>query len=492
MAANDVLSESLAVVAAEIKRQIDKDLASPRRARAHEGVAYYNGGHDILQYRLFYYDGNGQLKEERYRSNIKIQHQYHTELVDQKVQYLLSNPIEVDTEDDQLNEYLGEYINDDLQELLQDMIEGAANKGREFAYAYIDDDGKLAFQVADSLGMIVVKDDDGQVIAVIRYYDIEITEGLQTRKAVRAELWAENGTTYFIQENGAAFTLDTRVDPNPRPQLMFEDANFVYGASLGYIPFFCLQNNKYERTDLEPIKALVDDYDLMACSLSNNLQDFQEAIYVVKGYMGDDLDTLTQNLKTRKTIGVDDKGGLDIKTVDIPVDARMKKLDIDRAGIYHFGMGFDPSQVGDGNVTNVVIKSRYSMLDLKCNKLETRLRKTFRQMLRAIVQDINARYGKAYDAAAIKVSINRETMVDTDSLVNNAKIEADTQQVRVTTILSAGTELSDETRLRLICDAYDLDYEDEKKRLEAQGPYTDINAASDQLLASGGTNEPVQ
>lgn len=499
MAALDVLSDSPSVVAAEIKRQIDLDRGSVRKQVAREGLAYYKGEHEILKFRLFYYDENGILQEEKFRSNIKIQHQFHSELVDQKVQYLLSNPVKVKTDDDAFNTRLGEYINEDFQELLQDMVEGASNKGREFAYAYLDDNEKLAFQVIDSLGVISIKDDNDQALAIIRYYEKEIGEGKETKTAVKAELWTDAGTTFFIQsEKGKDFELDGSVDPNPRPHILFEDENFVYGDSLGYIPFFCLQNNKYEKTDLEPIKTLIDDYDLMACSLSNNLQDFQEAIYVVKGYMGDDLNTLSQNLKTRKTIGVGSDGSLEVKTVEIPVDARSKKLELDKSGIYHFGMGFDPTQIGDGSITNVVIKSRYALLDLKCNKAETRLRKTIRQMLRAIVQDINNRFGTSYSADAIEIEITRETMVDQDSLVTNAMNEATAQQTRLNSILSLGTEVSDETRLQLICELFDLDFIEEKKKLEAQGPYENVGSASDQLASqlmagtTGGTNEPVQ
>ena len=54
----------------------------------------------------------------------------------------------------------------------------------------------------------------------------------------------------------------------------------------GTIPFYRLNNNSRGTTDLEPIKAIIDDYDLMNAFLSNNLHDFQDAIYVVKGFDG--------------------------------------------------------------------------------------------------------------------------------------------------------------------------------------------------------------
>lgn len=84
-------------------------------------------------------------------------------------------------------------------------------------------------------------------------------------------------------------------------------------------------------------------------------------------------------------------------------------------------MGFDSSQIGDGNITNVVIKSRYALLDLKCNKAEIRLRKLIRQLLKVIVEDINKRFNKAYNFMDIDINIVRETMVNENDVANNEK-----------------------------------------------------------------------
>ncbi|MFH0322003.1 phage portal protein [Clostridium perfringens] len=466
---------------------ISKDRVSSIKAKAKEGIAYYKGQHEILNYRLFYYDSNGMLKEDKYRSNIQIPHQFHTELVDQKVQYLLSNPIEVITEDQALQDYLKEYINEDFQEVLQNAIEGAANKGLEYVYAYIDSSNKISFQVADSLNVIPVYDElnNYALKCIVRYYDTKIQDKDKQVTITKAEVWTDKDVTYYVKDGDSKdFKLDDSIKPNPRPHITLEDEKAFYdGGGLGYIPFFKLQNNKYEKTDLEPIKALIDDYDLMACSLSNNLQDFQEAIYVVRGYPGDNLDELTTNLKTKKTIGVDETGGLDVKTIDIPHEARKVKLDLDKESIYKFGMGFDSSQIGDGNITNVVIKSRYALLDLKCNKAEIRLRKLIRQLLKVIVEDINKRFNKAYSFMDIDINIVRETMVNENDVANNEKIEAEKQGQLIDNILVAATRLDDDTVLKCLCNILELDYEEVKEKLEKQEiKNVDFNSLSEQML----------
>lgn len=497
----DILSDNPSSVAKALEDAIRKDNNSEKKKKAREGLKYYQGEHEILNYRLFYFDSNGVLKEDKYKSNIKIQHQYHTELVDQKVQYLLSNPLDITTEDEQFEEKLKEYINEDFQELLQNTVEGASNKGHEYVYAYKDENNKIAFQVADSLGVIPIYDevDNSKLKSIVRYYDVTIMDNNREITITKVEIWNDKQATYYTQDKDKqGFKVDTNVKPNPRPHVILEDDKAIYdGGGFDFIPFFRLDNNKYQKTDLEPIKALIDDYDLMACSLSNNLQDFQEAIYVVRGYQGDSLDELCTNLKTKKTIGVDAEGGIDVKTIDIPTEARKVKLELDKNSIYKFGMGFDSSQIGDGNITNIVIKSRYALLDLKCNKAEVRLRKLVRQLLKVIVDDINSRYGTAYNYNDLEISIVREAMVNENDIVANAKVEAETLKTKIDSILLAANTISNESKLKLICEVLELDFEEEQKKLEEQGPYVDMNKLSDDLInknlnnpsASGGIDE---
>jgi hypothetical protein len=73
-----------------IKQLIDNDTSSEKKKYAKIGVRYYEADHDIKDYRMFFVDADGKLKEDKYRSNIRIAHPFFTEIVDQLVQYELS------------------------------------------------------------------------------------------------------------------------------------------------------------------------------------------------------------------------------------------------------------------------------------------------------------------------------------------------------------------------------------------------------------------
>lgn len=470
-----LLSDNPRDMASAIRNEIISDRGSAAKRHARQGVDYYNFRQDILKNRIFFIDDNGDLREDKYASNVRIPHSFLNELIDQKVQFMLSKPVEVETQDAELKEYLTEYYNEDMQLMLQELVEGGSQKGFEYAYARTTAADKLTFQVADSLRVIPIYDDNNDVVRILRYYSETIVEKGQTHKLWHAEVYDNEQVWYFTAKDDAAYELDKGHAVNPAPHVLavndeavIDDEPQYAARNYGRIPFYRYSNNRDETTDLQPIKALIDDYDLMDAFLSNNLQDFAEAIYVVKGFQGDDLSKLRQNVKAKKTVGVGENGGLDIQTINIPVEARRTKLELDRENIYKFGFGFDSSQVGDGNVTNVVLKGRYTLLNMKANKAEVRLRAFLAWANDLIIDDINRRYGKAYKASDVSVSFTREMLVNENDIVANEKVAAETRSVEMQTLLAVAPRLDDETVLKQIASEYDLDYEEIQKRLETQ------------------------
>lgn len=453
-----------------IKRDIERDQTSELKKVMRQGVDYYGYRHDILDFRLFYTDNEGVMREEKNRSNIKIAHPFFAEQVDQKVQYLLSNPIEYKTDDDSLKEELKAYTTEEFQLALEDLVEGASIKRHEFLYYFYNDEGRISFAVAKAEKVIEIYNNNSQLSNYIRYYSDEIEVDGKVEVKTKAEVWRENDAVFFVQKKaGAPFELDSDIAINPKPHVLLrDDNNEIYGKGFAKLPFLKLENNNNKKTDLEPIKDLIDDYDIMSCALSNNLVDFDHPIVAVKGYPGDNLDPLINNLKTKKTVGLDGDGDLQVKTVVIPVEAREAKLRLDKEAIYKFGMAFDSSQVGDGNITNVVIKSRYSLLDLKCNKIETRLRKVLREVLRLIVDDINAHTGKAYNANDIEIIINRDTTFNEKEMAEIEKIKEETKQVKIAYLLTVAHKLDDESVLRKLCETLNLDFEEVQLAMSVQ------------------------
>lgn len=475
----------------EIKRLIDEDAVSDKKRKAKQGQAYYEGDHEIKQYRLFYWDADGNLQEDKYRSNIRISHPFFTELVDQVVQYIFSGQdgfIKSDIPElqDELNYYFNE--NEDFISELTETVTGSVSKGFDYMHSYKNDDDRTAFQWSDSIGVIEVraKDTDDNTEYVIFWYVDRIEKG--SKKIKRIQVWDSKQVHYFVQTDEGEIEKDTTEKQNPKPHVLYRDDDGVLTYDdYGLIPFFRLDNNKKQISDLKTVKELIDDYDLHACALSNNLVDFDSPLHVVKGFEGHDeqsLNKLQQNLKTKKIVGVDAEGGIEVHTVDIPYEARQAKLDLDEKNIYRFGMGLNTNGLKDTNATtNIAIKAAYSLLDLKCSKKIIKLKQFLRKLIKVVLDEINDLNGTDYQQADVYFNFEHEIMSNAKENAEIEKIIAETQQLRLNNVLGVAAQIGDEEVLKAICEILELDFEELKGQIDKLNE--EQNTANAQSLLDG-------
>ena len=472
----------------EIKKFIENDAQSVRKQFARTGMRYYEGDHDIKAYRIFFIDADGKLQEDKTKSNIKISHPFFRLLVDQQAQYMLSGhggfvKSDIPELQTELDAYFNE--NESFAAELSGLISGTVAKGWEYMYAYKGEDGRTAFQTADSIGVVEVREketDDGCAY-VIRWFIDRIDKDNKAIK--RIQVWDDKQTWFYCQEGMGAIVPDDSVPPNPRPHILYrkDGDDGTYYDDYGMIPFFRLDNGKKRFSGLKPVKALIDDYDLMNAGLSNNIQDTNEALYVVKGFDGDNLDELQFNVRSKKLIGVDENGGIDIKTVDIPVEARKTKMDVDEKNIFRFGQGVNTEALKDTSATtSIAIKSAYANLDLKCDGLQPFLLQFLRKLLKLVLKEINDTKGTDYEQKDVYFDFEREIITNAQENAQIDLAKAQEQQAKVTTILNTASILGQELTVQLVCEALELDYDDVKDKLPK--PEDDPTAAA--LTALGG------
>lgn len=468
--AQNILSNNAQEIAQSLKTFVSN--ADSAKAdvikRANTGIDYYNGQNAILKNKIMYIDDNGNWKEDKTASNIRIPHRFMTELVKQKVQFLLANPLEIELDDDkqEMLPYLEQYYNEDFQQLLQDLVTSTSQKGFDYLYAQQTPDDKISFIVADGLKITPVTDDYGNVLRIVRTWKEEVNNAVDGKHTLHhAEVYTQDVVYFFVATDKQDYVIDTTKVPNPMPHVLVANTDVtgteLSGRSLGTIPFYRLQNNANEETDLDPIKDLIDDFDIMNAYMSNDLQDLSGAIMVLQGDTDTSTAEMRTNIKAKKAVITgDNEASFDLKTYNIPYEGRKAKMDIDRDMIYKFGMGFDSSQVGDGNITNVVIMSRYTLLNMKANELETRLQKMLKWINQLVVADINRINKTAFNPDDVTFVFNRDMLVNQSDNANVKKLEADTKSENIQTLLAAAPMLDSNTVLQAICAALDLDYDE--------------------------------
>lgn len=459
----------------EIKRFIDEDAASEKKKHAKQGQAYYEGEHDIKQYRIFYWDADGNLKEDEYRSNIRIPHPFFTELVDQAVQYILSGQDGFIKSDlPELQEEMDSYFNnnDDFIAELAEVLTGSISQGFSYMHSYKNEDDRTAFECSEALGVIEVraKDTDDKTEHVIYWYIDRIEKG--QKKIKRIQVWDAQKVYYYVQTDDGEIETDKDEKINPKPHTLYkeEDGKTITYEEFGFIPFFRLDNNKKQRSDLSTVKSLIDDYDIHACALSNNLVDFDSPLHVVKGFDGhgeEGLNELQHNLKTKKIVGTDSEGGVEVHTVDIPYAARQTKLELDEKNIYRFGMGLNTAGLKDTSATtNIQIKAMYSLIDLKCGKKIVRLKPFLRKLIGVVLNEINEINGTDYQQKDIYFVFEHEIMSNAKENAEIEKLEAETEGIRLNNVLNVAAQIGDEMLLKAICEILEYDFDEFKDQLD--------------------------
>lgn len=458
-----------------IKSLIESDYTSEKKRFARIAQRYYEGKHAIRGHKIYYFDKEGNLHEDTSRWNIRISHPFFKILVEQSVQFTLSGQgAFVKSDDPELQKWLDIYFNEneDFRAELYEILIGQEVNGEAYAFAYKNEDGRTDFQYADSDGVVEVRKnetDDGCEYVIYWYVD---RIGKDNKKIKRIEVWDSKQTTFFCQVDDGPITLDEREKDNPRPHSIYKKDGDEerYYEDYGLIPFFRIDNNRKRASSLKNVKEPIDDYDLMNCGLSNNIQDASETLYVVRGFDGDDLDELAFNIRNKKMLGLpgDDQtdAGVDIKTIDIPVEARKTKMEIDEQNIFRFGMGVNPHELKDSSATtSVAIKAAYTLLDLKANKTEIRLKQFMRKLLKVVLDEINRENETDYQQSDVYFDFEREMITNALENAQIDQIKAATRNMEINTLLSVERHMGSEEITKLICEQLELDYEEIKDML---------------------------
>lgn len=375
----------------EAKRLINKYLSFHAEFVTNAMVAqrYYIGKNDIIYRKPKKEIHEGNPNPLRNADN-RIAFNFHHLLVTQKAGYIFTAPPLFDVKDDRMNEIIADTLGDAYAKKAKDLCVEASNTGRGWVHYWIDtQSGGFKWAVVPSVQVYPVYSNmlEKELKAVLRTYKNIDDDG---KEWDICELWNEKECAVFKQR-GEIF----------EPYNIFLTAGIsgseptnVYSHDLGAVPFIEFPNNNTITNDFNMIKALIDAYDKTYSGFVDDLEDIQEIIFVLNNYGGQDLNEFLSDLKYYKAIKTEsddstDKSGISTLTIEIPVEARDKLLELTRKSIFDMGQGIDPQQQGFDRTSGEAMKFLYSLLELKAGLLETEFRLGFGELIRAICRHNN-------------------------------------------------------------------------------------------------------
>lgn len=468
-----------------IQSLINDFLKSDLRKKMDYGDRYFKIGNDILSKDLSAYTIYDQkqkinvVKHNTHKSNQKIAHSFYTKQVNQKKVYIAGKPIiitysspAVDNgntkeKDKKITEVVWNSLGFNFEKLIKNRVKEASNK----AVAWIHPNyrnGKLVFDKYKTEECIPIYDNETEtyLVGFIHFYEITDLTVKPVQKIKYVEYWDDKEVSYYIEtknSDGSSYFVEdvSREKPGCHWKTEIFDVSTrnlkrIEKHSWGRVPFVCVENNEEHINDLEPIKNLIDAYDLINSNFVNTVEDLKEIVWLISGYGAEDLLALIENLKVNGVARTNDTNGkIDAKLLEIPYEARQALLKGIKELIYEFGRAVDTSNkelIGNAP-SGISLEFLYTDLDMKADDMIPSLKTAIYECIWYVLQDLQRR-------GIITEQINE---FDFNIEFNKSRIF---NEVERSSALSNDTVLSTRTKLEKHpwCDDVDL----EMQRLEEE------------------------
>lgn len=408
-----------------IQLEVSEWKSSPKRRWMLAGEKYYRNKTDILKRERTVIGKSGAKEIVGNLANNKLVNGFVRKLVDQKVGYLLSLPMAIQTDNEEYQEQLSAYFDRAMLRLLQNIGRESIIKGIAWLHVYYDESGDLCFMRIPSEEIIPLWKDAAhtELDAVIRVYELETYEGMRRTVVTKIEWWDTGGVRWYVLQGGLVPDVEAG-ETNTHFTARRGDAETLLNWER--VPFVPFKYNEEEQSLLELIKSLVDDYDARKSDNSNNLEDLPNSIYVVKNYGGTDGGEFRKNISQYRVVfvesGGDGGGGVDTISLELNTEAYKAHQEQNRKDIYEFGRGVDTQSDKFGNSpSGVALKFLYADLDMDANIIETEFQASLEQLRWFIDVHIANTTGADYSGEAADFIFNRDILINETDVITNAK-----------------------------------------------------------------------
>lgn len=434
------------------------------------GERYYTGNNDIK------YNGDspeilganvGLYTDSDFSNHIdangladnKLSHSQMKLLVDEKVNYLLSKPYSLVSNDKNFIEAVKKAIGKRFNYTLTKLGYEASNKGIAWLQPYIDLQGALKFMVVQSEQCcpIWTSNDHEELEGMIRYYNVVTYVGKTEKVVTKVEYWTSNGLEFYEIYEGKLIIdvnayLQYGIDDGSAAPHYIKNGEHMYWGRVPFIPF---KNNITEYPDVRVVKSLVDNYDDSRSEVANFIQDVKNLVYVLRGYGGEDLASFMKDLKKNRALKVDNDGGVDTINPTMDITAAQAHYDQLSRDIIKFAQGIpkDLEKLGN-NPSGTALRFHYSGIDLKCNAMENEFKFGFENMLYFVNQYLVLTGKGDFSSSECDIVFNRDVAINIDGAIANCVASKD--------IVSKETLLANHPWVS--------DVEEEMKRLEEEQP----------------------
>jgi SPP1 family phage portal protein len=412
-------AESIVTDEKFLELEIQRFKNSRKRKEMLDGERYFEGDHDILRRRRTVIGEGGQVVAVDNLPNNRIVDNQYKKMVSQKANYLLGQPISIQTDNEVYGKLLKQIFNKRFMRLLKNLGKDSLNEGIGWLYVYYNEQGQLDLKKFKGHEIIPGWRDAEHTILdyAIRIYEVIAYEDSTEKIIEKVEVYEQSGVHYFTLVNGRL------IPDNP----FFANYLTVGEQSWNWlkIPLIPFKYNSEEIPLIKNIKSLQDGLNLILSNFQNNMEeDARNTILVLINYDGENLGEFRKNLATYGAVKVKTVDGAagDLKTLQVEVNADNYKaiIEVFKKAIIENAMGYDAKDDRlSGNPNQMNIRSMYSDIDLDANEMETEYQAAFEELLWFInCHFANTGYGD-FEGETVEIIFNRDILINESEVIDD-------------------------------------------------------------------------
>lgn len=391
-----------------IKALIDDHKASTIYRQAADAENYFKGQNTTIKlYEKILFNSLGQAVPDYFSANHKLANRFFYRDVIQANSTLLGNGITWQKGKG------GEVLGDDFDRKIIKAGRNAQVGGVTFGFY-----NNKKVEIYSVLEFAPLYDEeDGALKAGCRFWQVDNT------KPLRATMFELDGyTDYQWDKDNVNGTVRTKKRPYIeviQSSKAFGD-EILRGENYPSFPVVPLWANENKQSELLPLKATIDCYDLINSGYANNIDDASLIYWTITNAGGmDDVDLVKFIDKMRKLHAAQTDADQQIQpvTVDVPFAGREALLDRLERQLYRDAMALDTYSIAGGAVTATQIQAAYEPLNEKLDAYEAEITDFIHRLLVVAGVDDEPTYTRSVivnKAEEVGIVLNSAQFTDED------------------------------------------------------------------------------
>ena len=390
------------------------------------GQRYYDGEQDIKNAKRTAIGEGGRLITIDNLPNNKIIDNQYAKAVDQKVNYILGNPLVINTENEQYAEQLNYILDKHFLRTLKNVCKDSLNCGIGWLYVYYDEKGELCFKRFKPYEILPFwkTEEHNELDYVVRVYPVIVYDGNTKKVVEKVEVYSTSGIQRYVYEGGRL------IDDNDNPStsyIQYTDGENVKPLNWSKIPIIPFKYNSEEIPLIRRCKEIQDCINSMMSDFANRMQeDNRNSILILKNYDGEDLGQFRQNLATYGAVKVKSIEGAsgDVTALNIEVNADNYKSILNelKKALVENAKGFDCKDDRlNGNPNQMNIQSMYSDIDIDSNGMEVEYQAAFDRLLWFVDMHLNNTGVGNFENEDVTITFNRSVLMNEGETITNIK-----------------------------------------------------------------------